>query len=266
MKSNQAGWRKKYGSWALVTGASDGIGREMAISLAQRGLHLILVARRQAVLETLAQELKAQYGISTVVIAADLSQSAGVDLVIEKSKTYDIGLLVASAGFGTSGEFIDAPLSLELNLLDVNCRAVLALTHEFGQRFALQKRGGIVLMSSLLAFQGVPRSANYAASKAYIQSLAEGLHAELAPHGVDVIASAPGPTESGFAGRANMQMSLAAKPTTVAEETLKALGRKSVVRPGLMTQLITTSLMLLPRWGRVRAMGLIMQSMTHHQT
>src|SRR5205823_9088379 len=99
----------------------------------------------------------------------------------------DVGLLVAAAGFGTSGAFIDSPLEEELGMFDVNCRAVTTLAHHFGNRFAKARRGGMVLMSSLLAFQGVPGFANYAATKAYVQSLAEGLRLELSPLGVDVV-------------------------------------------------------------------------------
>lgn len=100
------------------------------------------------------------------------------------------------------------PVEPELDMIDVNCRAVAALTHAFGQRFAARGKGGIVLMSSLVAFQGVAHAANYAATKAYVQSLAEGLRTELAPLGVAVVACAPGPIASGFAARASMVMSM----------------------------------------------------------
>ena len=100
--------------------------------------------------------------------------------------------------------FIDSDLEVELNMIDLNCRSLAQMTHTFGGRFAKRGRGGIVLMSSLVAFQGVPRAANYAATKAYVQSLAEGIRAELKPLGVSVLASAPGPVKSGFGARAGM--------------------------------------------------------------
>jgi hypothetical protein len=111
----------------------------------------------------------------------------------------------------------------------------------------------------------VPLSANYAATKAYIQSLAEGLHAELSPYGVDIIASAPGPIHSGFATHANMQMGLALKPETVAQGTLNALGRRTTVRPGWLSKFLEITLAALPRSGRVWAMGQVMKGMTRHQ-
>ncbi|MEL6179942.1 MAG: SDR family NAD(P)-dependent oxidoreductase, partial [Myxococcota bacterium] len=142
---------------------------------------------------------------------------------------------------------------------------LLALTHHYGRRFAAQKRGGIILMSSLLAFQGVPRAAHYAATKAYVQTLAEGLRLELAPYTVDVLACAPGPVHSGFAERANMRMGVALKPEDIALATLSALGRRTTVRPGWLSKLLEGSLALLPRWGRVRILAQVMGGMTQHQ-
>jgi short-subunit dehydrogenase len=257
--------RERYGPWAVVTGASDGIGREFALRLAQSGLNLVLVARRGDVLAALGRELEQRHGIQPRVVAADLGTPAGIDEVLRATADLDVGLLVASAGFGTSGRFIDAAIEPELTMIDVNCRAVGALAHHFGGRFAKQRRGGLILMSSLVAFQGVPRAANYAATKAYVQSLAEGLRVELAPFDVDVLSSAPGPILSGFAKRADMTMAMASSPRSVAQETLDALGRKGTVRPGWLSKLLEWSLTLLPRWGRVRMMGVVMGGMTKHR-
>ena len=120
-------------------------------------------------------------------------------------------------------------------------------------------------MSSLLAFQGTPRAGNYAATKAFVQTLAEALRIELRPLGVDVIACAPGPIRSGFAARANMRMGMAASPEIVAAATLESLGNRTTVRPGLLSKLLEYSLATLPRWGRVRVMSLVMGGMTNHQ-
>lgn len=113
-----------------------------------------------------------------------------------------------------------------------------------------------------MGFQGVPRAANYAATKAYVQSLAEGLGAELAPLGIDVLASAPGPVHSGFASRAGMTMARALSPDVVARDTLRALGKKRTVWPGWLTKLLMSALATLPRWGRVRVMQQVMSGMT----
>lgn len=262
---HRADWQQKYGAWALVTGASDGIGKATAEELASAGMNLVWVARRRPLLESLAADLSGRFGIETQVIDADLAQAAAVERVIADSAAVDVGLLVASAGFGTSGRFVDADLNTELNMLDVNNRAVLMMAHHFGQRFVERGRGGMILMSSLVAWQGVAMAAHYAATKAYIQSLAEGLHIELAAHGVDVLATAPGPIASGFATRANMQMGAALTPENVAVDTLNALGARAVVRPGLLTKFLDGSLSMMPRWGRVWAMSKVMGDMTKHQ-
>ncbi len=255
---------EKYGPWAVVTGASDGIGREFARQLGSAGLNLFLVARRRDALDALAEAMEKEQGIETKVIDVDLSEDEGVQHIVKETQGVDIGLLVASAGFGTSGNFIDSPLRQEIEMLNVNCRAVLTLAHVFGRRFAERQGGGIILMSSIVGFQGVPRAANYAATKAYVQSLAEGLSLELAPYGVDTVASAPGPVDSGFARRADMQMGMALKPDTVARATLAALGRRTTVRPGWLSKALEWALTL-PRWARVRIMKIVMGGMTKHQ-
>jgi short-subunit dehydrogenase len=255
---------QKYGPWAVVTGASDGIGRAMARWLAEAGLHVVLVARRRGRLEEDAARYQAEHRVQTRIIAADLATLGGVEQVEAETAGLEVGLLVAAAGYGTSGSFLDAEPSVELDMLDVNCRATLLLAQHFGQRFARQGRGGLVLMGSLVGFQGVAKAAHYAATKAYVQTLAEGLHLELAPFGVDVLASAPGPIRSGFAARANMQMGLSQGPEVVAAATLRALGRQMTVRPGWVSKLLEAALTL-PRPWRARIMKLVMGGMTQHQ-
>ncbi len=251
-----------YGPWAVVTGASDGIGREFARSLARDGFKLVIVARRRQALESLARELS---NTEVRVVDADLATAEGRARVEHETASLDVGLLVASAGFGTSGPFLDNALEAELAMIDVNCLAVAAMSHSFGRRLVKRGRGGVVLLSSLVAFQGVRHAANYAATKAWVQSFAEGLALELAPLGVDVLASAPGPIRSGFAARARLQMSMAATPDTVAAVSLAALGRSGTVRPGFLSKFLEWSLMFLPRWGRVRIMSMVMGGMTKHQ-
>lgn len=261
----QARFATRYGPWAVVTGASDGIGRAIATELAADGLNLVLVARRERALDALATELADRFGVVARVVAADLGAREGVAKVMADTEAIEVGLLVAAAGFGTSGDLIDNALEAELNMLAVNCGAVLEMSHRFGARFAAQGRGGLVLFSSLLAFQGVPRAANYAASKAYVQSLAEGLRRELAPRGVDVLSAAPGPVASGFADRADMKMGLALTPAQVARKTLKALGRWGTVRPGWLSWFLELALSTAPRWGRTRILEQIMGGFTAHQ-
>ena len=264
-RNEQVRLRNRYGPYAIVTGASSGIGLGIARRLAEAGLNLVLVARREELLEASARTFRSEFGTDVRIIAADLSSEPENARVLAETRELDIGMLVASAGFGTSGAFLDSPVTDELDMLHVNCRSLLTLTHHFGRRFRERGRGGLVLLSSMVAFQGVPYAAHYAATKAYVQSLAEGLHVELSGTGVDVLAAAPGPTNSGFADRADMRMGMALASEDVALPTLRALGRKSTVMPGLLTKFLVGSLATLPRVGKVRMMGQVMHGMTKHQ-
>jgi uncharacterized protein len=256
---------KRYGQWAIVTGATNGIGREFAIQLAELGFNMVLVARRRYLLEELAHQLTQQHRIECMILDIDLSQTTATSEIVSQIQELDLGLLVASAGFGSAGNTIQGNINQELKMIDVNCRSLFELSHACGKRFSIQKRGGIILMSSLLAFQGAAGSANYAATKAYVQTLAEGMYHELKLVGVDVLAVAPGPVETGFAEQANMQFAFALQPRTVVREAISALGRKMTVRPGLMTKFLEFSLsMLLFRYLRVLVMGRVMTGMIKH--
>lgn len=257
--------KTKYGLWAVVTGASSGIGLELAECLAGSGLHLIINARQPDRLADISRDLHTKYGVELIPVVADLREETGISVLRSAVRNLPVGLFVASAGFGTSGEFYKASLTDEMAMLRVNCEALLALTHYFSNRFVEQKRGGIILLSSMVAFQGVPYSANYAATKAYVQSLAEALAIELRPFGVDVLAAAPGPVESGFGKRANMKMTMSLTPAQVGIPILKALGRQGTVLPGFLTKFLTYSLRTVPRWGKIRIMKQVMGGMTQHQ-
>ena len=256
---------ERYGPWAVVTGASDGIGRAFAEELAARELNVALIARRSDRLEHLANELEKRHPIETRVIPADVGAPEGRAAVEQETRDLDAGLLVAAAGFGTSGPLLSANLGVERQMLEVNCLAVLEQALIFGQRFAERGRGGIILMASLLGWQGVPGAAHYAATKAYVQSLAEGLHREIRDKNVDVLASAPGPVRSGFADRADMRMGTAETAASVAKASLRALGRSATVIPGALSKFLSYSLLPLPRSLRVRILAGIMGSMTRHQ-
>ena len=264
-KAEKTRLKTKYGPWAVVTGASSGIGLELAERLAEAGLNVLLTARTRPLLEELAARLQSLYEVQTRIIVADLSQPDGSEDIIEGAKDLEVGLLVCSAGFGTSGSFLQSPLEKELDMLQVNCTSLIVLTHHFGNIFANQSRGGIILLSSMVGFQGVPFAAHYAATKAYVQSLGEALSLELRQSGVDVLAAAPGPVISGFGDRADMRMDMALKTSDVGVPILKALGRKTTVLPGLLTKFLVGSLRMLPRWGKVRMMRTVMGGMTKHQ-
>jgi short-subunit dehydrogenase len=253
--------RRRFGPSALITGASDGIGRAFATRLAEQGFDLILVARREAALQELARDLGTRFGVDVLVLASDLSEPGAAPALLAATKGAPVGLVVAAAGFGSIGPFLERDGASEVNMVDLNCRSVVELSHGFGQRMARQGRGGIVLFGSLLGFNGAPLSATYAATKGFVQSFAEGIAAEMRPLGVQVLSVAPGPVGTGFAARAGMQMGRAATPDIVARSALGALGRHTTVRPGFLAKFLGWSLAMLPRSGRVQVMGLIMKGM-----
>ena len=251
-----------YGDYAVVTGASDGIGRAIAIEIAKRGVNVILVARRQKQLEDLRTQILKTYKVSVEILPLDLSKPESSKTLFHYVDQFDVGLYAGVAGFGTSGDFVEGPIDEELEMIDVNCRAVVEQSFYFANRLRWRGRGGMILMSSLVAFQGVPRASCYSATKAFIQSFAEGLHRELQPFGVHVLSVAPGPVESGFARRAKMQMSKAETPEGIAGEIVDALGKKMMIRPGFLSKFLGWSLLTMTRWQRVKVMGKIMAGMT----
>lgn len=257
--------KSRYGDWAVVTGASSGIGKEISKLLASAGFNLVINARNQEKLDEVKSDLESKYTIQVKTIATDVASEGSFKKIADIVTDLNVGLLVVSAGFGSSGLFISGDIEEERNMLRVNCEALLDITFHFSRIFAKQKRGGIILLSSMVAFQGVPYSANYAATKAYVQSLGEALAVELEPYVVDVLAAAPGPVRSGFADRANMKMSLSLSTEEVGVPILKALGRKNTVLPGFLTKFLVYSLMMVPRWAKVRIMQKVMGGMTAHQ-
>lgn len=251
----------KYGPWALVTGASDGIGRAVTARIAAEGLNVVLAARSEATLHQLAAELARTSNVQTRVVPVDLSAPDGPATLIAAVDGLPVGLAVLAAGFGGVRSFADSSPAAEAEMIAVNVSAVAQLAQHFAHRMARRARGGIVLFGSLLGWQGVPGQANYAATKAYVQALGEGLHGELKPHGVDVLCVAPGPVHSGFADRAGMTMPSATTPEVVASGLWSALGRRTTVVPGTQGKLLTASLKTLPRPVRSAILARVMESM-----
>ena len=255
---------KRYGPYALVTGASEGIGASFAEALAKAGLNVVLVARREERLNQLASRFEAKYGVLCPVISADLSNPDDVRAMFQITDQLDIGLVVCNAGYGTAGNFLDNDLAQELNMLSVNCNAVTTMVHHLGTKLKSRGHGGVILLSSIVATQGVARSANYAATKAYVQTLGEGLQQEWKGSGIDLLIVAPGPVATGFALRSNMKLGKAATPEVVAQQSLKALGSQKLIHPGWLAKLMSFALSTAPRKVRVLIMGAIMGLMTKH--
>jgi short-subunit dehydrogenase len=257
----------RYGPWALVAGASAGLGAEFAVQLAARGLNLVLVARRAGLLKSLAESLSTKYGIMVRDIPLDLAEPQAAERIALATRDIEVGLLVYNAAYSAIGSFLQRPLDDHLLELATNCRTPLALVHTLGQRMLARGRGGILLMSSLSAQQGSPYIANYAATKAYNWILAEGLWDELRRQGVDVLVCCAGaistPNYDASATSQSCCLSGAAStPQTVVASALAGLGKGPEVVPGFGYRLSAFVMQhLLPRKLAVRIMGNVLRGM-----
>jgi short-subunit dehydrogenase len=240
---------------ALVTGASGGIGLELARLFAADGHDLVLVARSEDKLVRLAAELKDKYGIAARVLAADLARAQAPSEIFDKlqSEGVNIDALVNNAGFGTYGLFAETDLKQELELLQVNIVALTHLTKLFLPGMIERRRGFVCNVASTAAFQPGPLMAVYYASKAYVLSLSEALSNECEGTGVRVSALCPGPTETGFVAAAGMSESkLFDRGTMTARAVAEAgyrglLAGKPIVIPGLRNNLVARFVGMMPR-------------------
>lgn len=239
--------------WSMVVGGSDGIGAAFAEELAARGDDLVLVARRPQPLDELAARLRAGYRVRVRCLYLD---AATPDAIAQLAAVpEDIGLLVCNAALAPVGPFLALTAEQLDAMLDLNCRSAAHLAHAFGARLAARGRGGIVLLGSLAGEQGSALVAHYAATKAYLRVLAEGLWDELRPHGVDVLASCPGLVSTPTFARTGARPARLVPPPidarTVARETLAALGRRPVVIPGRRNRWVAAAARLVPRRRRI---------------
>lgn len=258
-------FKEKYGPWALVSGASAGLGEEYARQLAAKGMNLVLLARREDRLNALGKSLSEEFGVECRAVAADLSSPDFLPDVATKTQDLEIGLLINNAGFTNSGEFLDNDLAAEIRLVDVNCRAAMIMAHHFGQGMRDRKRGGIIFTASIAGFAGIPFWANYSASKSFDLKLAEALGAELKPHGVDVMALCPGATRTEFAtydGVIASVMTMAAEP--VVRGALKGLGRKRTWVAGFINRANVFATRFFPRTWNSVLFGFVVRDIVKH--
>jgi len=243
-----ASWSERYGAWALVAGASEGLGAAFAAALAARGIHLVLMARRAEPLEDTARALRDAHGVEIDAHAVDLADPTLPALLERIGAEREVGVGIYNAAYSPIGDFAARPLEDLLRVIDVNVRGPVTFARTLAPPMVERGRGGLVLVSSLAGLQGSPRIATYAASKAFNTVLAEGLWGELRPSGVDVLACCAG------AGRTPGYTASAATtseapgtldPAVVAERTLAALGRGPRVVPGGVNKLAS---LLVGRW------------------
>jgi len=235
--------RERFGPWALVTGASSGIGKEFARQIAASGINVVLVARRDASLadlgRTISQEFDAQYR----ALAMDLSQEGFIVRLADATRDIDIGLVVSNAGTGNPGEFLKLDRQLLQATLQLNTMAHLDITHHFGAKLAERRRGGLILVGAMGAENGVPCMANDGAAKAYVHSLGEALHYEFKPLGVYVTVLAAGFTNTAVLEKFGLDpKTMPMKPMSVEQCVSEGLSgllkNRSRIVPGRMNRIM----------------------------
>jgi len=243
-------------SWVLITGASSGFGEEFARQYAAQGHPLVLVARRLERLQALAETLRRQYRVEVVVEQVDLSDIQAISQLHRRLRERGIAIdiLINNAGHGLQGPFVDSPLDATLAMVQLDVTSLTALTHVFAQDMRARGHGKILLVASLLAYQGVQNFAVYAAAKAYVLRLGEALHRELKRDGITVTTLCPGMSATGFAAAAQQKLTPALKllmmqPAPVVRTGVRALqaGRISVVA-GWANKFLVILTWATPRW------------------
>lgn len=259
MTGSAGDWRSRYGPWALIAGASEGIGAEFARQLATRGLDLVLAARRREPLEALSLELTTKHGVKVRTESVDLADANAVATLGKLGGELEIGLLVYNAALSVVGRFLDQHIEAHLRELDVNCRGPLLLIGALAPRMVERRRGGVILMSSLSGIQGTPFIANYAATKAWNLILGESLWGELSEHGVDAMTVLAGATRTpGYEAntRGKKLKAPLSETDAVVSTALAALGKRpSVIAGGANRAAAFLLSRLLPRPSAVRIMG-----------
>lgn len=243
-------------SWVLITGASSGFGEEFARQYAQQGRSLILVARRLDRMQALAEALRGQYHIDVLVEQVDLSDLAAVGRLHDRLQQQGVAIdiLINNAGHGLQGRFVESRLEATLEMVQLDVASLTAMTHLFAQDMRARGRGKILLVASLLAYQGVQNFAVYAAAKAYVLRLGEALHRELKRDGITVTTLCPGMSDTGFAAAAKQRITpvlsqLMMQPAPVVRAGIRALeaGRISIVA-GWANKALVVLTWATPRW------------------
>ncbi|MDB5695157.1 MAG: Short-chain dehydrogenase [Sphingomonas bacterium] len=255
---------------ALITGASAGLGEGFARALAAAGNDLILTARRVDRLEALAVEVRAQHGVAVHVFAADLADPAAPAALMTDiaAAGLTVDTLINNAGYGLRGAVAELNADAQAGIVDVNCRALVALACAVLPGMIARRSGGILNIASTAAFQPGPWMAVYYASKAFVLSFSEALHEEAKPHGVRVAALCPGPTNTEFAGRAGMTdmalfTRLASGPEAVVRDGLAALRANQAVKvSGAVNAVMAESIRFTPRSVARRIAGSLQKART----
>jgi hypothetical protein len=227
--------KRQFGPWALVTGASSGIGREFARQIAASSINVVAVARRLRLLEDLGRQLKADFDIQYRSVQADLSEDSFMERVQDGTNDIDIGLVVSNAGTATPGYFLREDLCDTMSLFKLNAQAHLQISHFFGRKLAQRGRGGLLLTGAMGATRGVPFVVATSASKAFVQTLGEGLNFELKPLGIHVTVLVVGPTQTAIIDKFGLDpATMPMKPMAVEQCVFEGLEALKKNRPSII--------------------------------
>ncbi|MBN1648328.1 MAG: SDR family NAD(P)-dependent oxidoreductase [Spirochaetales bacterium] len=248
MKRNRL--MEKYGNWALITGASAGIGKAFACILSSLGINTMLLSDDGPALKETALFLEKKYAIKTIILNIDLSSADYMKEIQKAAETVKPGIIINNAGYGLMGYFLQHTFDEYKHMLSVDEEAVLHLTYHFCRQFYIEnRRAAIINVSSANAefYRGIPFSAVYSASKSFIKNISEAIYHEMKPFGIDVLNVAPGPTKTSFQEKANTNtLSFAESPENVVRRSLSSLGKKPSVTTNRKTLLILAIYHLLP--------------------
>lgn len=259
--AKNARMRDSYGPWALVAGGSTGLGAAYVRELASRGLNVVAVARSVDRLTGLKTECEREFGVQIRTLGLDLLSDGAFDEVVAATSDIEVGLLVYNAAFPNAGPFLERTTAQQRSVVMLNAMRPTELSHHFGNLMKDRGRGGVILMSSLTAFNGSPYISAYGATKAFNLILGEGIAYELGKLGVDVTVCCAGVIttpnfEEGFSGKASVIEPPKMTPEEVARRTLDALGRRKVIIPGSMNGFLSFLMRrIMSRQGAVRLMA-----------
>lgn len=253
---------QKYGQWAVIAGASEGIGASLADQLAARGLDLVLIARNEALLEEVAARARDEHGVQTRVVVQDLTDPDVGAKVEDATDGLDVGLLIYNAGASDrTTMFLETEVDYSLKQIKLDCIGPIALTYQFGTAMRERGRGGIVLVASLACLAGSATLAVYSAVKAFQHNFAEGLWAELRPHGVDVCCTPLGMTYTPAFQRMGIEYDPAAHMLSedVAHEIIENIGNGPVHVVGDNNRAAASAIWTIDRRSLVEMMSIASQ-------
>lgn len=244
--------KTKYPGYALITGASSGIGKAFSYRLAADGMNVILVARSGDKLESIAHDLASQYNVDARHLVVDLIKPEAVTMIYNTTLDWEtpVSFLVNNAGFGLVSEFHKADRQWMLDMVDLNCRTVLDLAIHFLPPMVERRNGAMIITSSIAGYQATPFYATYSATKAFGLILGESLWAEMRLHGVDILALTPGSTETNFRKASKIPVGVTKKrdtPEFVVDFALQKLGKQPSAVPNWRNRLKLAAARLLTR-------------------